>query len=249
MSQRSTPSAPSGSEMTLLGAFAIIVIFFLMRLATNWADSTTTAVYLGASVVLALVVLYAYNRPARVSTDIPEPAFSRYLFSSTESSWLWLIARLYLGTEWLGAGVHKVLDPAWMQDGTALQGFFQRIVAIPETGKPPITFDWYRPFIQSFLDSGNYVWFAKIIAVGEVLVGIALIVGLFVGIAAFFGALMNFNFMLAGSASTNPLLFLVAILLILAWKVAGYIGIDGLLLPTLGTPWAPGTAFKHSDSP
>jgi len=55
-------------------------------------------------------------------------------------------------------------------------------------------------------------------------IGVLLIIGAFVGIAAFFGAFMNFNFMLAGSASTNPVLFTLAIALMLAWKIAGYYG-------------------------
>jgi len=54
---------------------------------------------------------------------------------------------------------------------------------------------------------------------------------------------MNINFMLAGAASTNPVLFTVAILLILAWKVAGYYGVDRYMLPALGTPWKPGRVF------
>jgi len=85
-----------------------------------------------------------------------------------------------------------------------------------------------------------------LIAIGEVLVGIALIVGCLVGIAAFFGALMNMSFMLAGSASTNPILFVGAIGLMLAWKVAGYLGVDRVLLPRLGAPWSPGTLFRRS---
>ena len=48
---------------------------------------------------------------------------------------------------------------------------------------------------------------------------------------------MSFNFMLAGSASSNPLLFVIAVGLILAWKAAGYIGADYFLLRWLGTPW------------
>ena len=70
-------------------------------------------------------------------------------------------------------------------------------------------------------------------------VGIALIVGLLTGIAAFFGAMMNMSFLLAGSASTNPVMFTLAIGLILAWKVAGYYGLDRYILPMLGTPWQP----------
>jgi thiosulfate dehydrogenase [quinone] large subunit len=124
-----------------------------------------------------------------------------------------------------------------MQTGEALKGFWTNAVKVPETGKPPIAFDWYRGFIQGLLDSGAYVWFAKLVAVGELLIGVALIVGAFVGIAAFAGGLMNWNFLMAGSASTNPLLFLAAILLVLAWKTAGYYGVDRFLLPRLGTPW------------
>lgn len=42
---------------------------------------------------------------------------------------------------------------------------------------------------------------------------------------------------MAGSASTNGLLFALAIALMLAWKVAGWYGLDRWLLPLLGTPW------------
>lgn len=85
----------------------------------------------------------------------------------------------------------------------------------------------------------------KLVAYGELLVGIALIVGAFVGIAAFFGAFMNWNYLMAGTVSTSPVLFTVAILLILGWKVAGYYGLDRYLLPVLGTPWRPGKVFAH----
>ena len=58
------------------------------------------------------------------------------------------------------------------------------------------------------------------------LVGTALIIGAFVGVCAFFGAFMNWSFIMAGSASTNGLLLVVAILLMLAWKIEGYLGAD-----------------------
>jgi thiosulfate dehydrogenase [quinone] large subunit len=72
---------------------------------------------------------------------------------------------------------------------------------------------------------------------GELAVGLGLLVGALVGVAAFFGALMNLSFLMAGTVSTNPVLFFLGILLILAWKNAGYLGIDRYLLPALGTPW------------
>lgn len=79
---------------------------------------------------------------------------------------------------------------------------------------------------------------APLIAWGELLVGVALIFGAFVGIASVFGAFMNMNFMLAGAASTNPVLLLASILLILAWKTAGWWGLDRWILLRLGTPWS-----------
>jgi thiosulfate dehydrogenase [quinone] large subunit len=149
----------------------------------------------------------------------------------------WLPIRLFVGRDWLAAGAHKVVDPAWMDGGAALQGYWERAVAIPEGGRPAITFDWYRQFLQYMLDNGWYTWFAKLVAVGEVLVGLGLIVGALVGIAAFFGTLMNFSFMLAGTTSSNPVLFGLGVFLVLAWKVAGYWGLDRWLLAALGTPW------------
>jgi len=58
---------------------------------------------------------------------------------------------------------------------------------------------------------------------------------------------MNMSFLLAGSASTNPVLFTFAIGLMLAWKVAGYYGVDRYLLPRLGTPWRPGGLFRRAE--
>lgn len=183
---------------------------------------------------------------ARMSKDgiIEDPAFAKFLFSSTAMAWVWAIVRVWLGAQWILAAEHKLTDPRWVQTGEALKGFWQRAVSIPQTGRPPIAFDWYRSFIQYLLDTGSYTWFAKLVTYGELLIGVALVIGAFTGIAAFFGAVMNWNFMMAGAASTNPVLFPLAIFLILAWKVSGYVGVDRYLLPLLGTPWKPGRVFR-----
>jgi len=168
---------------------------------------------------------------------VQDPPLVQKLLNSPLAGWLWLPLRIWLGWQWFLAAEHKISDPEWVQTGVALKAFWERIVVIPEQGRPAIAYDWYRSFIQALLDAQAYTWFAKLVAYGELLVGIALIIGAFTGIAAFFGGLMNWNFMLAGSASTNPMLFTIAVLLILAWKVAGYIGADYFLLRWLGTPW------------
>lgn len=167
--------------------------------------------------------------------EVPENKLAHALFGTTRFAWLWLILRVYLGWSWFQAGWGKVGNPAWMETGAALQGYWARAVQVEPSA--PIAFDWYRGFIQFLLDGGHYTWFAPLVVWGEILVGLALILGAFTGIAAFFGGFMNFNFMMAGTASTNPLLYTIAILLMLAWKVAGYYGLDRFLLPRIGTPW------------
>jgi thiosulfate dehydrogenase [quinone] large subunit len=179
------------------------------------------------------------------SRVVADPPLARFLFADTRLAPLWLVVRLYVGYAWLDAGWHKIMDTGattnYIIDGKGILAFWQRIAAIPAApAKPVITYDWYRNFIQFMIDNHWEGFFGKLIAFSETSVGIALIIGAFVGLAAVAGAFMNLNFMLAGSASTNPVLLLLGFLLVLAWKTAGYIGLDRWLLPLLGTPWQRG---------
>lgn len=167
---------------------------------------------------------------------IQDPPILEAIFNAPRMAWFWLAVRVWLGYQWILAAEHKVSDPAWVTTGEALKGFWTRAVAIPAEGRPLITFDWYRGFLQFMLDSGAYTWFAKLIAYGELLVGIGLILGAMTGLAAFFGAFMNWNFMMAGSASSNPWFFVLALGILAAWKIAGYIGVDYFLVSRLGKP-------------
>ncbi len=184
-----------------------------------------------------------FLRPRNV--EIQDPPIAKFIFGNTAFAWVWLVVRVWLGYQWVDASLHKITNPAWVETGTALKGYWTNAIAVDP--KPVIAFDWYRNFLQFMLDAQAYTWFAKVIAYGELLVGIGLILGAFVGIAAFFGAFMNWNFLMAGSASTNPLLFVVALLLVLAWKTAGYYGLDRVLLPMLGTPWKVGYLLNPGD--
>jgi thiosulfate dehydrogenase [quinone] large subunit len=175
--------------------------------------------------------------------QVDDPIWWKLLLGNVYFSLLWLPLRFFVGREWLAAGEHKVRDDAW-GSGDALAGYWANAVAVPEGGRPAITYAWYRDLLQYMLDHRWNTWFADVIAWGEVLVGIGLLVGALVGIAAFFGTVMNFSFQLAGSASSNPILFGLSVFLILAWKVAGYWGLDRYLLPMLGTPWKRGNLFE-----
>ena len=172
-----------------------------------------------------------------------ETPISKLLFSNTRVAWLWLIIRIYVGWEWLAAGWEKVSNPVWSgtSAGAALTGFLNGALA-KTVGAHPDVQGWYAYFLQHYVLANATIW-SNVVAWGELLVGIALILGAFTGIAAFFGLFMNLNYLLAGTVSTNPILFTLSIGIILAWRVAGYIGLDHYLLPLLGTPWKSGKLF------
>jgi thiosulfate dehydrogenase [quinone] large subunit len=169
---------------------------------------------------------------------IQDPPIAKFLFQSSVAAWLWLVVRVYVGYDFLIAGWHKFTTPAWMDgSGQGIIGFWQSALGTTASGAPVITFDWYRSFIQFLVDSNSAGWFSYVIVFGELAVGVGLILGAFVGVAATGGLLLNMAFMLAGTTSTNPVLAIMGVLLILAWKNAGYIGLDRYVLPLFGTPW------------
>lgn len=187
------------------------------------------------------------NQLLKKERVVKDPGIVNFLTTNPIASLLWLPLRIWVGWQWLEASLHKINNPAWVQTGEALKGFWMGAVAVPDGGRPAIAFDWYRNFIQFMLNAEAYTWFGKVVAYGELLIGIALIIGAFTGIAAFFGGFMNWNFIMAGSASSNGLLFAIAVGLILAWKIAGYVGLDYFLLPAIGTPW--GRKEKEASGP
>ncbi len=162
-----------------------------------------------------------------MSTNQPNPSrLTRILFYDTNSAVLWLLVRLYLGYAWLTAGWHKFLDPAWFGTGAgaAIQGFVKGALS-KTTGAHPDVSLWYASFLENVVLPNAGTW-SNLITLGELAVGLGLILGLFTGVAAFFGGFMNVNFLLAGTVSTNPQLLVLAWLTVLARRVAGHIGLD-----------------------
>jgi len=212
----------------------------------------------------------------KVRTDlhyIEEPTFAKWLFGSSQTAWIWLIARLWLGWEWLHAGWGKVFGGnitwkfwdwgssaygltgdgsiGWIRSGETVgqggveqslgvgdrvAGFATGGIEAAEGPHPDVAYSWYVEFLEWVRDTAH-PFIGPVVAFGELLVGVALIVGAFVGIAAFFGVTMNFSFVFAGSAGINPAMILVSVMLILAWRSAGWYGADRKLLPAVGVPW------------
>ncbi|MGD6846852.1 DoxX family protein [Rossellomorea aquimaris] len=140
-------------------------------------------------------------------------------------SMVWTVIRIWLGVQWLEAGWHKV------NDGFDASGFLQGALA-KATGDHPAVQVWYAEFLKGFAIP-NVDLFNILIPWGEVLVGVGLIVGFMTIPALLAGAFMNLNFLLAGTVSTNPVLYTVAIILLFAGRGAFCWGADRWVIPYL----------------
>lgn len=182
-------------------------------------------------------------------TRLEDPKIAQALFGEVRWAWIWIPLRLYAGWAWLSAGWGKLGNPAWTgtDAGAALSGFIQGALQ-KTTGAHPDVQGWYAAFLENIVLPNVSFW-SYLVTWGEILVGIALILGVFVGIAAFFGGFMNMNYLLSGTVSTNPVLLVIAVLLLLAWKTAGWWGLDRWMLDGLGTPWRPGYIFEGEERP
>jgi thiosulfate dehydrogenase [quinone] large subunit len=174
---------------------------------------------------------------------VTDPPAALSLFGKVSWAWIWIIPRLYVGWTWIKAGWGKITNPAWIgsQAGSALTGFVNGALA-KTTGPHPDVQGWYGSYLQNIILPHAGTW-GIVVSIGETLVGAGLILGAFTGIAAFFGMFMNLNYLMAGAVSVNPILLVISIFLVLAWKTAGWWGLDRWLLPALGTPWSPGMVF------
>src|SRR5215216_7380922 len=155
-------------------------------------------------------------------TRIPEPNITRFLFADTRMAVVWLLLRLWLGYEWLHAAFGKWVEGGWVGKGAGgvVKGFAQGAIAQTAGEHPQVT-GWYASFLENVVVP-NAGAFSYMVIFGETLVGLALILGAFTGIAAFFGIFMNASFIFAGTAGANPVMAIVGILLVLAWRVAGW---------------------------
>jgi len=147
-----------------------------------------------------------------------------HLLRSNKLSPLWTLVRLYLGVQWIQAGWHKI-------GGFDASGFIKGAIG-KAAGDHPSVQGWYAAFLDKFA-LPNIGLFNFLIPWGEFLVGLGLILGTFTTAALYAGAFMNLNFMLAGTTSTNPILYTLAIILLVMGPSTYRYGIDYYLLPKM----------------
>ncbi|MFB9324857.1 TQO small subunit DoxD [Paenibacillus aurantiacus] len=152
----------------------------------------------------------------------------KFLRENVYAAVLLTLLRLYVGWQWLDAGFHK------LKDGFDAAGFLKGAIANPVVDRG--TNELIYPTFTKFLEHAalpNVKIINIVIPLGETLVGLGLIVGGLTAAAAFFGLLMNFMFLFAGTVSTNPWLIMLGGIVMIAGAGAGRFGLDYFLLPFL----------------
>ncbi|OAS22085.1 DoxX family protein [Paenibacillus oryzisoli] len=140
------------------------------------------------------------------------------------------IIRLYVGWEWMIAGWHKITGDKAFDAAGYLKGAIAKPVL--ESGTTDMVYPNFVAFLQN-IALPHVGWFNVLVPWGELLVGIGLLVGALTTAAIFFGLLMNFMYMFAGTISSNPWLVLLGLIIIAAGANAGKYGVDYKILPYL----------------
>jgi thiosulfate dehydrogenase [quinone] large subunit len=226
-----------------------------------WEFGPTTVKGVGAIVLGAIALITGVGGfclldrlLVRFPTQTPDakgPFLS--LLRSPHAGMVWLAARLWVGWIWLDAGWDKIRDSAWVGSdaGTAINGYLTNASSDRMTkGQFPPVSDWYAWLIDKiFLKIDTPL--SYVIAFTEVAIGLMLIFGFFTTAAAFWGAFLNLQFMLAGSLSAgeNPLMFTYSLLFMVAGAAAYRYGVDRATMPRLRHAWSDRHFFTHHRPP
>lgn len=141
-------------------------------------------------------------------------------FSSRFSAPLWLALRVYLASIWFSFGMAKV-QGGWLT-GNPMHGMLDAIAGgLTQTPVPA-----YRHVARALLDVGADRWLSVGIPLAEIAVALAFVSGLVLVPAAVGATLLNLNLILSGIATWqfDGRVIALQLLLLAAWRVAGYAG-------------------------
>jgi len=155
--------------------------------------------------------------------------FVKWLRENQIAAVLLTLVRIYLGYSWLTAGFKKV------SGGFDASGFLAGAVE-KASGDHPAVQSWWASFLEA-VAVPNAGLFSFLVAWGELLVGLGLILGCLTTAAAFFGIIMNFAFLFSGTVSTNAQMVLLTIFILVAGYNAGKIGLDRFVIPLIRKPF------------
>lgn len=149
-----------------------------------------------------------------------------FLGNSKIAAGILVFLRVYIGYQWMVSGYGKIAGGQF--DAT---GYLQGAVAAAG-GENPAVQAWWGTFLET-VALPNAELFTFVVMWGELLVGIALILGIFTNFSALMGITMNFAFLFSGTVSTNPQMVLITVFIIAAGANAGKYGLDRWVIPFL----------------
>lgn len=152
-----------------------------------------------------------------------------FLRHNRYASYIYLVLRVYIGFQWLSAGLSKLV----MKEGFHAEGMISGAL---QQGSPeqPFAYPWFQSFLSMTTENGNNAsFFNFVVPLGEVFVGLGLIFGAFTLAAAFFGLVMNFTYLLSGVVSVNPTYIVIEFLILIGGFNAAKIGLDYWITPYL----------------
>lgn len=151
----------------------------------------------------------------------------KWLRKSKSAMVILTIIRIWLGYLWVMDGFEKV------SAGFSAKGFVGMAIKSPVlTPEKTQAFGWYTSFLKEFV-MPHISLFSTMVAWGELFVGLGLIFGTLTTAAAFFGMMMNFCYLMAGTVSVNPMYIFWKIFILVAGFNAGKIGLDRWIIPFL----------------
>ena len=142
--------------------------------------------------------------PGDSDTDGDSP-IARFLLTDARLALLLLCAREYLGLAWLLDGISILREAVPF----AMAG------QLSAAGTPlPTSLIRLNPAIPLLLGTS------------EVVIGLFLVLGAFTGLTAFVSIVLSVNTVFPGPAVADPIAFGLTMLVILAWRTAGWYGLD-----------------------
>lgn len=166
------------------------------------------------------------NAPAQLLHDPSvrrNPAVWDWVKGSRVLAIVWTAMRVWLGIQWIKAGRAKI----W---GDESAGFMHNggagVAGFAAHGKA--AYPWWGSFLHSFVVP-NSGWIGVLVAIGEFVIGIALVAGLFTRYAALGSLALLFTYVMSGTASVCAFYALFAIVILTFWKTSSWIGVDGLI--------------------
>ena len=129
--------------------------------------------------------------------------------------------RLFIGLGWIRAGTEKIISEQWLS-GEILSNYF-----IVQLSNGSIHISFYTQCIEQ-LFIPNVQPLSLIIVIGQLLVGVSILFGLFCNIGLLGGLFMNLNFILAGSINPSAFYMIIQSVLFTA-NTGAIVGLDKII--------------------